>query len=140
MELKEIDEQMSKLQKERSKLLDEAKMRIISSLEWTRAVHAVFEISPFCAAGLPKYEIFLYGKDLPYHSGSVTVMGDSPRYEENMLYKYSSFNRDVPSFYTSSEETLFRFLEFVTFKSFDFDRKTLDVLSRVKALSEKYND
>jgi len=140
MELKEIDEQMSKLQLERSKLLDEEKMKIISSLEWTRSVHAKLEISPFNAAGLPKFEIFLYGKDLPYYSGCLTVMGDSSIYENNMLYSYSSFNRDFPSFYTSSDKMLFRFLELVTFKSFEYDTNTENILNRVKTLSEKYND
>ena len=67
-------------------------------------------------------------------------MGDSKYYQDNMLFRYHSFNRDSSAFYTSSDDILFKFLERVTFKKFEYDVNTLNVLTRIKALSEKYND
>jgi hypothetical protein len=138
--LQEIDEQLQQLNKARANLLTEENMKIVTSLEWTKDCFGKLEISPFCSEGLPKYEIFLYAPKnvIPYCSSIVCVMGDSKHYQENMQFKYFAFNRDCPVFYTSSDNMLFQFLEKVTFNKFEYDVSTLETLTRIKNISEKY--
>lgn len=140
--LQEIDEEIKKLNSARADLLTEEREKNITSLEWTKNCYGKLEISPFCTEGLPKYEIFVSGlKDtIPYCSGQVCVMGDSKHYQDNMLFRYYSFNRNSSAFYTSSDDMLFQFLERVTFKEFEYDTSTLAILTRIKTISEKYND
>jgi hypothetical protein len=131
MNLEEIDKQLKLLQIERQKYLNEDLANKIRELSWTKNVDAALNICPFGAAGLPKYEITLYGVDLPYYSGTVCIMGDNAGYEKCITYG-PSLNRSVPSFYTSCPDILFEFLNKVTFKSFVYDTKTLDFLTTIK--------
>jgi len=132
MNLKEIDKQLELLQIERQKYLNEDLANKIRELSWTKNVDAVLTISPFDAAGLPKYQINLYAMDLPYYTGTLYIMGNDALYHKSIIYSSISFSRSVPSFYTSCPDILFEFLNKVTFKSFVYDTKTLDFLTTIK--------
>jgi hypothetical protein len=132
MDLQEIEENIQRLQKERQKHLNIELENKIKELSWTKNVTAVLNISPFDAEGLPKYEIHLYGVDFPYYPESICVMGDNPNYQKTIMYSMRSVTRDVPSFYTSCPNILFEFIKKATFKSFDYDDKTLNFLLTIK--------
>lgn len=141
-DLEKIDEEIKQLNIRRSTLLTVERNKIITSLEWTKQCNAKLNISNWWSAGLPKYEILVFETKalIPYCSGQICVMGDSTFCENNMMFSSSNFMRDCPYFYTSSDEILFKFLETVTFQKFEYDTKTLEILLRIQAISEKYND
>jgi hypothetical protein len=141
-DLQKIDEEIKRLNIRRSDLLTYDRNKIITSLEWTKKCSAKLYISAFSSVGLPKYEILVFGtKDLiPYCSGQICVMGDSKEYQYNMMFSSSNFSKDCPYFFTSSDDMLFKFLETVTFQKFEYDTKALEILLRIQAISEKYND
>jgi len=112
----------------------------ILSLKWTEDCSARLEISPFLAEGLPKYEILVFGENIPYYSGVINVMGDSSNYQDNMMYSNrpiyspSISSTGCSSFYTSSDHILIAFLQKVNFKKFEYDTKTLKLLQFIQTL------
>lgn len=134
--LQEINDQIRQLNEKRKECLKgqaEERERIIKSLEWTKDCDASLEISRFRAIGIPAYQVFLSGNvpETPEYNSQVTVFGESPAYQYNVLYQKTgslSLGDARPHFFTSCEKALKSFLSTVKFRSFKFDEQTLDLL------------
>lgn len=127
-EIGRLDGEIKRLIKERSSLEEGQNEEYIKSLVWTRDCEARLEVSPLLGAGLPKYRVLLVGNDIPRSLKSVTVMGDSRFYENNVLFTSSSYGYAEAHFYTTSGKTLIEFLRNTNFKSVSYDKELLEVL------------
>lgn len=142
-ELAELNQEIWELNAKRDALMAEenqTKDDFIRSLEWTRNFAAKFVIHSSAGAGMPKYEVIVYGKDVPKASKqSLTIMGSYTNYQFNITYgipfysPYAEF--EAKSFQTSSTEMLLTFLLQVTFKSFEYDTETLDLLTAISNIN-----
>lgn len=142
MNLNEINCEIQRLEAERTRILNEKDFENeeqIKSLEWTKDCAARLEISSTVASGIPTYKIYVYG-EAPYSNHPITVMGDSKRYEYNMLYgkPFTEYDFDK-RFYTSDKKTLIQFLKTVVFKSLAYDERSLEILEMASKVSKKFN-
>lgn len=140
--LGEINTEIDRLQKERTRLLNEQKFgdeEFIKSLEWTKDCCALLEICSLGGCGLPKYKIHVSGAKLPSIHETINVMGGSMFYEENMMLGKDWNVGNTITFYTNSEKTLFEFLEKVTFLKFLYNEKHLMVLEAARKKANEYN-
>lgn len=139
MELHEINAEIQRLQEERSNLLNKdlfGKEDIIKDLTWTKNCVGKLLLNPFRGAGFPSYSIYVIGKH-PTCTKSVTVMGDSASYEQNMMYGKEFNNWDITtySFYTSSKKMLLQFMEKVEFSKFEYDENDFEILDAARRKS-----
>tara|TARA_B100000941_G_C28310456_1_gene451244 strand:+ start:259 stop:708 length:450 start_codon:yes stop_codon:yes gene_type:complete len=142
-ELAALNKEIHELNAKRDALMqekNETQDNFIRSLEWTRNFAAKFVIHDLSGAGMPKYEVIVYGRDVPKASKQViTIMGDNRNYEYNISYgtsfKHLWDDCSAKSFYTSSSEMLLHFLKQVTFKSFEYDTETLDLLTEISHIN-----
>lgn len=132
----EIDKEIEKLQERRSQLLNEdIHNKAIKKLEWLKDCAGRLEIDHLCAAGIPKYKIYLFGKTPDCSYNPIHIYGNAKVDEYNILYG-KSFNNDLPCLYTSSNYTLIEFLHKYKFKKLDFDKGLLEVLKAVEEVSK----
>ncbi len=140
MNITEVNLEINRLQKIKDDLQKceiQAKEDYIKSLEWTKDCHARLETNNIIAAGLPSYKILIYGKSPMPHSiyQSINVMGDSKHYQENVMYG-RDYSHDSFCFYTNSYEILIKFMKKVKFRSFEYDKKLLEILETARQISE----
>lgn len=147
LKLEAIDKQIKQLNSERASIINKKNNDHVLSLEWTKDCTAKLEICVMAGAGIPRFEIIVRGNNnIPYCSTTLKVMGDSKLYEDNMMFSNRPYNlyydhsiKSVCSFYTSSEDMLFQFLEKVKFKEFQYDTKTLELLLKVQKITSTPN-
>jgi hypothetical protein len=134
----EINAMIGKLQQERTDIINAENFKNaeeIKSLKWTKDCDARLHIESIWSAGLPHYKIFIFGKT-PEHTNPITVMGESLVYEYNVLLG-KDFMSNAPCFYTSSKETLLKFMEHVEFRNFTYDINTYEILAAARKKAEK---
>lgn len=146
-ELEQINAEYFELQKKREELLKEKEQEKVDEflkLEWTKNCYALLEISPWVAAGLPTY-ILKVGDlkdEIPkfdsYLNSSLTVMGNSRDYQQNITYhsKRDSF----ATFETSNHEIFIKFIQTVKFKEIRYNEKHYLVLEAIKNTQSNKNE
>ncbi|MFW9876836.1 MAG: hypothetical protein ACFFG0_27395 [Candidatus Thorarchaeota archaeon] len=148
--LEKINEQISKLQKARTRLInknEEELVEKIKQLDWLKNFGGHFDENPLSAAGLPKYRIFLNNHESwvewPKISRIVTVMGDSKFYEYNIVYRCNGvYGQQRPCFTTDNYQLLIEFIKKAPFKWIDYfsvldkTRQILDTIDRFKNKNE----
>lgn len=137
-----LNAEIEKLLKEKNEIckkIEDGNIKFFSSFDWAKECIGRFYYDTLGAAGMPKYRISITSPSnikIPYFPNSVKVMGDSPYYENNIMFssknKYSYIDlRDY--FYTSSDAMMEEFLDVVKFKELIYDTSLYRVLTAVSA-------
>jgi hypothetical protein len=134
----EINAMIGKLQQERTDIINAENFKNteeIKSLKWTKDCDARLHIESGWSTGLSHYKIFIFGKT-PEFTNPINVMGESSLYEYNVLFGKDFMNNST-CFYTSSKETLLKFMEHVEFRNFTYDINAYEILAAAKKKAEK---
>lgn len=138
MDINDINAEIQRLKQERNDLINKdlfEKEIVIKSLEWTKDCTAKLVLNSFGGVGFPTYKIHVFGK-CPRCIGSITIMGNCPSYEQNMMYGAEYGFDNEFCFYTSSKKMLLEFMDKVKFLKFDYNESDWEVLNmaRIKSL------
>ena len=134
-ELKKLNDEINRLQEQRQKIFDEqnkTKKEYFLKLEWTQNCSGILRVDSYGAAGLPKYNISIFG-DVPTTvcMKTITLMGESDRYTENINYRGDT----NPVIFTDNKDLLIEFILKAKFKNIEYDKNTLEVFN---VLQSKY--
>lgn len=132
--LEKINLEINQLIAARNQILKEEREKneeYIRSLKWTESCSARLEINPFAIAGMYKYQIKVYGKDVPKIplnglSAFILIIDDPEHYYNDLHFGTDGDGNFY--FRTNSEDNLIKLLKTVKFNSFSYDKKLAELL------------
>lgn len=141
--LDEIQRELNALHERRTEILAEIndeRIEVAKKLEWTKTCDARIHDTGFICAGIPRWKVYVTGKDVPEFDNSVsfTVWGTHRCYEYNVLMNYrDGLGDNRPHFSSYTTKSLLEFFRTTKFNKIEYDSDYLDLLLEVKRQNEK---
>lgn len=129
-EIQNLNSQIVQLTEKRNNLLNQKNLgdeNYIKSLKWCQNCTARLELNTLYAAGLPKYKLHVYG-NTPATNGVLEFFPDL-KYPNNICFSSKNFDSNGSYFYTNSIEALMRLINDAEFKSIEYDKEHLQLLT-----------